>query len=248
MRYRENTGIKQQILDSENAGRYLDAFSGYDYVLQSDPSAIFGLLDTLKNLGNYETMLHVVKAGYFNKTTDASYFSKLAGYGVQASWRLCNWNQLESTLAKPIMSNDSDFEVHVGRLLLATQKQNAEYFQNLLVKARMDVINSLSAASMESYERVYPFIVKLQSLREMEEGFSSLNQESINRLLNDWDNRIKSTQPSYKAREPILNIRRALFEIFNRKAELGTTLLRLSKLARNSGQYQIAATSILRAK
>lgn len=57
------------------------------------------------------------------------------------------------------------------RALLALKKGNKVDFKDQISKARIDVMNSLSAATLESYQRVYPFIVKLHMLEELKQGF-----------------------------------------------------------------------------
>jgi serine/threonine-protein kinase ATR len=48
---RENTTLKQRILDFENAGKWSDALSCYDQVISLDPENTYGLLNCLRNLG-----------------------------------------------------------------------------------------------------------------------------------------------------------------------------------------------------
>jgi hypothetical protein len=57
-----------------------------------------------------------------------------------------------------------DFEVAIGGLVSAIKRQDDTLFQKLLQKTRAEVMGVLSAASMESYQRAYPYITKLHML------------------------------------------------------------------------------------
>ena len=81
-------------------------------------------------------------------------------------------------------------------------------------------LGPLSAASMElgSYQRAYQNITRLHMLNELEEGASVLlglngrgSQDEKQCLLDTWRMRLGTTQASYRAREPILSLRRLLF-------------------------------------
>jgi hypothetical protein len=57
---------------------------------------------------------------------------------------------------------------------------------------------------MDSYHRVYPYIAKLHMLRELEQAYL-LHTERNNvalreEILDEWDVRLKITQPSFKIR------------------------------------------------
>jgi serine/threonine-protein kinase ATR len=105
--------------------------------------------------------------------------------------------------------------------------------------ARQALLQPLAAASMESYTRAYPLLVKLHMLRELEDchpvlasaaatpksvdlskqsaagpSHSGGGQHSATvvagmvEATQDWEDRLKITQPSLWAREPILALRR----------------------------------------
>ena len=57
-------------------------------------------------------------------------------------------------------------------MLLALKNGDFDSFQVLLIKARQDIMGPLAAASMESYQRAYPFLTKLHMLRELEQSLS----------------------------------------------------------------------------
>lgn len=154
---------------------------------------------------------------------------KLVSYGVEASWRLGRWETLDNYLSTP---HEQTFETSVGHILSSARKElclldSSEValddiqskFSKSLLKARETLIAPLSAASMESYDRSYDYILKLQMLCEVEQAFDILSKPTENKnenmaktkkLLDNWNLRLQITTPTFKSREPILNIRRIL--------------------------------------
>lgn len=79
-------------------------------------SAKFGYSCVLSNLlwlGQWETMLHLVH-GLDRQAQSIEERQKLKAFGVQAAWRLGNWDQVESFQPEGL---ESDFEVSTGRYL-----------------------------------------------------------------------------------------------------------------------------------
>jgi serine/threonine-protein kinase ATR len=73
-----------------------------------------------------------------------------------------------------------------------------------------------TAASMDSYERAYPYLVRLHMLRELEQSLTLLQSfhggevewvVEKQALLADWEHRLALSQPTLKSREAILNLR-----------------------------------------
>lgn len=108
---REKVTLSEQILDFENDGKWADALSCYDIIVRNNPDKVFGLLNCLRKLGHFQTMLSVVKGGIALDSSD-SFSSQLNASGVQAASLLRSWDDLESFLSKPC---EPIFEVYLGR-------------------------------------------------------------------------------------------------------------------------------------
>jgi hypothetical protein len=65
-----------------------------------------------------------------------------------------------------------EFRFRVGKLLLSTERADVRCFHADLKEAREQAMISLAAASMESYDRAYPSLLRLHILKELEDGFS----------------------------------------------------------------------------
>lgn len=138
--------------------------------------------------------------------------------GVQAAWRLGQWDLLEEYVNgaddNSLISNPdgtSSFDISLAKILQALQKRDKETFTEQLLHCRQTLLAPLAAASMESYSRAYPYVVKLHMLRELEDfsTFGAMDagrtgQEgefqgdhsyvSMEELVVDWESRLKVTQ------------------------------------------------------
>ena len=97
--------------------------------------------------------------------------------------------------------------------------------------------------------RAYPFVVKLHLLRELEDfhsllGGSSFLEKSFHlgdldfsKMMDNWENRLRFTQPSLWAREPLLAFRRVVFGASGLGTQVGNCWLQYAKLCRMYGHY-----------
>ena len=141
--------------------------------------------------------------------------SKLNTYGIEASWRLGNWDLLGARLDQ---HHEASFEVSLGKVLYAAWKNDMNGFESALRLARESLIAPLSAAGMESYQRAYQTVLNLHMLHEVNSFVTECGDNpDTDALFGDsmppvWEGRLKITVPSFKVREPILNLRRVLLE------------------------------------
>ncbi|KAL0383894.1 UNVERIFIED_CONTAM: Serine/threonine-protein kinase ATR [Sesamum radiatum] len=151
--------------------------------------------------------------------------------GVQAAWRLGRWDLMneyltganEEGLLYSSSESNAFFDKDVAQILQAMMKKDQFLVAEKIALSKQALIAPLAAAGMDSYARAYPFVVKLHLLRELEDFNSLLNGESFlggdsNWTNQDfyghyknWESRLKLTQPSLWAREPLLAFRRLIF-------------------------------------
>ncbi|KAJ3053550.1 serine/threonine-protein kinase M1 [Rhizophlyctis rosea] len=255
--------LEQQILEHESSGNWTDAQTCYELAIQQDPANLqhqLGLLKCMANLSHLETLITRIDG------TSARYpewSPTLNTYGIEASWRLGNWDLLEARLEKP---HEPSFEVSLGKVLHAAWKNDKDKFEWSLRLARESLIAPLSAAGMESYHRAYQTMLNLHMLHEVNSFVAENGDNLITAVLSEdsmpsmWDGRLKITVPSFKVREPVLNLRRILLEIWRKRSAHDVTTVRLplaplsgtlwletAKLARKEGYPQPAYSAILHA-
>ncbi|OQS07945.1 phosphatidylinositol kinase (PIK-L4), partial [Thraustotheca clavata] len=91
--------------------------------------------------------------------------------------------------------------------------QNTEAMTFHLKEARLAIMGPLAAASLESYQRVYPLLHQLHVLHELEQGFLVLDACKKNPTLNPetqwltqcpWELRDRILAPALKYQEPVI--------------------------------------------
>ena len=172
--------------------------------------------------------------------------------------------------------SESEYNVELGSALLAAHQGKQDRFEDALSGCRRVVMSALAAASMESYERSYPQLVRLSILQELEDSYNAYRAMSaqvgapktlvlgavgsgkqrslVSRHVQAdmepgarVDARLRMMTPSLRMQEPMLAVRRAMYRIRGlRKAE-GESWVRLARLARSSGDCQVASHALMNA-
>ncbi|XP_022800792.1 serine/threonine-protein kinase ATR-like [Stylophora pistillata] len=248
--------LHEQILDQKSSGKLCDVSARYERAIQEEPGEIGhhkGLLQCFIDLGQVTTALTHVDGVV---TRRPEWEKSLNAYRVEASWRLGQWDSLESYLK--LERGVGDWDVGLGRILLAAKEKNENEFRRQLKVVRSQQMGFLSAASMESgsYQRGYEHIVRLHMLREVEEAVQRnflLEADGIQTMgvTNSWQSRLHISQTSFRTREPILNLRRVVLKLLPSSEELqkeqGKSWLQSAKAARVAGHVQTADSSLLSA-
>ncbi|KAL1781523.1 serine serine/threonine-protein kinase ATR [Sigmodon hispidus] len=246
--------LKEQILEHESIGLLRDATACYDRAIQLEPDQIIhyhGVVKSMLGLGQLSTVITQVNGVHANRS---EWTDELNTYRVEAAWKLSQWDLVENYLAGD--GKSTTWSVRLGQLLLSAKKRDTTAFYDTLKLVRAEQIVPLSAASFErgSYQRGYEFIVRLHMLCELEHSITPLfhnspgdrcNEDSLN-----WAARLEMTQNSYRAKEPILALRRALLSLNKRpdyNEMVGECWLQSARVARKAGHHQTAYNALLNA-
>lgn len=221
--------------------------------LRLSVSRVHGLLNCLKQIGSFEC---AVSAAIHAATVYPQFASTFRARAIQSAWRQgpSGFTDVKNLLKSPI---DEDFDVAVGRALVALSEQDFDSVERWVYKAREVIMDPLAATSSDSYRRSYPHVIKLHMLKDFETAVfelrnasnGSARRECMDRLLNvDWKKRLMRTQSSLRIREPILSLHRCLVEIAG-CGSLGVTCwLNVAKSARKSGNLEAGRAAIIHAK
>ncbi|XP_049452852.1 serine/threonine-protein kinase ATR [Epinephelus fuscoguttatus] len=254
---REEPSLREQILEHESIGLLRDATACYDRAIQLESDQIghyHGVMTSMLGLGQLSTVITQVNGVLANKH---QWKSELNTYRVEAAWKLGQWDLLEDYLSSDRQSNT--WGVRLGQLLLSAKKQDAETFYERLKLVRKEQVVPLSAASYEcgTYQRGYEYIVRLHMLSELEHSFTELQNQkecstpTLSQLPPHWSDRLEMTQNSFRAKEPILALRRALLNLAPQpmsKELVGECWLQSARVARKAGHHQTAFNALLNAE
>ncbi|XP_077344341.1 serine/threonine-protein kinase ATR isoform X2 [Lithobates pipiens] len=245
--------LKEQILEHESIGLLRDATACYDRAIQLKPEEIVhynGVVKSMLGLGQLSTVITQVN-GVLNSRPE--WTAELNTYRVEAAWKLSQWDLVEEYLSADKKS--TTWSIRLGQLLLSSKKKDRDRFYDTLKVVRAEQIVPLSAASFErgSYQRGYEYIVRLHMLCELEHSVKMVLDKSLGDSPSDflnWQARLEMTQNSYRAREPILAVRRALLTVSNRPHYtdmVGECWLQSARVARKAGHHQAAYNALLNA-
>ncbi|KAM5163022.1 serine/threonine-protein kinase ATR [Mantella aurantiaca] len=250
---KREASLKEQILEHESIGLLRDATACYDRAIQLKPEEIVhyhGVVKSMLGLGQLSTVITQVN-GVLNSRPEWNV--ELNTYRVEAAWKLSQWDLVEEYLSADRKS--TNWSIRLGQLLLSAKKKERDGFYDTLKVVRAEQIVPLSAASFErgSYQRGYEYIVRLHMLCELEHSVKMLLEKSLGDSPTDslnWQARLEMTQNSYRAREPILAVRRALLTVSKRPHYIdmiGECWLQSARVARKAGHHQAAYNALLNA-
>lgn len=265
---RKSKSLQDQLLINKKAGNWAEVLTSCEQALQMEPTSVQRHSDVLNCLLNMCHLQAVVTHVDGLISRIPQYKKTWCMQGVQAAWRLGRWDLMdeylngadeEGLLCSSSESNAS-FDMDVAKILEALMRKDQFSVAERIALSKQALIAPLAAAGMDSYTRAYPFIVKLHMLQELEDFHCLLGGESFleksfqitepefaNKMVS-WDSRLRFTQPSIWAREPLLAFRRLVFGASSLGAQVGNCWLQYAKLCRSAGHYETANRAILEAK
>ncbi|GAA0146257.1 non-receptor serine/threonine protein kinase [Lithospermum erythrorhizon] len=264
---RKFTCLQDHILINKKAGNWAEVLMSCEQALQMEPHSVqrhSDVLNCLLNMCHLQAMVTHVD-GLISKIPE--YKKTWCMQGVQAAWRLSRWDLMDEYLSgaeeEGLVCNSSEsnasFDMDVAKILQGILKKDPYAVAEKIAMSKQALIAPLAAAGMDSYSRAYPFVVKLHMLRELEDFNSVLGGESfldkkfdvsdlkVSTLLGNWEDRLRLTQQSLWAREPLLAFRRLVFCANSFGAHVGSCWLQYAKLCRSAGHYETANRAILEA-
>ena len=134
----------------------------------------------------------------------------LAPFNIEASLIVSDWDAVEEALKIPAIDGP---EVAFGTIITAMRQDTGAQLSKAFYDAREQLGGPVVAAGKESYRRVYDSVINLHILHELETMKSRLDGGSRTQLAADLKCRLDSTSPSFRAREPILNMRRTALSL-----------------------------------
>ncbi|KAE8671371.1 Serine/threonine-protein kinase ATR [Hibiscus syriacus] len=265
---RKSLSLQDQLLINKKAGNWAEVLTVCEQALQMEPTSVqrhSDVLNCLLNMCHLQAMVTHVD-GLISRIP--KYKKTWCMQGVQAAWRLGRWDLMDEYLSgadeEGLLCSSSEsnasFDLDVAKILQAMMKKDQFSVAEKIALSKQSLIAPLSAAGMDSYTRAYPIIVKLHLLRELEDFHTLLIDESFleksfhlgdfgfSIVMGNWESRLRFTQPSLWAREPLLAFRRLVFGASSLGAQVGKCWLQYAKLCRLAGHYETANQAILEAQ
>ncbi|XP_059445807.1 serine/threonine-protein kinase ATR isoform X2 [Corylus avellana] len=265
---RKSLRLQDQLIINKKTGNWAEVLTSCEQALQMEPTSVqrhSDVLNCLLNMCHLQAMVTHVD-GLISRIPQ--YKKTWCMQGVQAAWRLGRWDLMDEYLSKAdeegllcsSSESNASFDMDVAKILQAMMKKDQFSVAEKIALSKQALIAPLAAAGMDSYTRAYPFIVKLHLLRELEDFQSLLVDDSFleksfhlgdqgfSKVMENWENRLRFTQPSLWARDPLLAFRRLVFGASGLGAQVGNCWLQYAKLCRLAGHYETANRAILEAQ
>ncbi|XP_015117607.1 serine-protein kinase ATM [Diachasma alloeum] len=219
------------------------AMTAQDVELSSGLSCSRGMINALQHTG-----LDHLLSKYLSTIKNEE---NVEEYAYETAWRLADWNMLcKPTSDSKTTITSSDYEYHHYHSLKCLHEGDSSGVKSSIENARLSIINSLRNISLECSQTIYPKLLKLQMLREVEE----LHHKSIDHwpeVISDWRQQNLSNMNDFPYIEPILSQRIAMFKIGHKsgsdlslKNSIVDTYLELSRVAQAQGYLHIAGRAL----
>ncbi|XP_050363920.1 serine/threonine-protein kinase ATR [Argentina anserina] len=265
---RKSWELQDQLLINKKAGNWAEVLTSCEQALHMEPTSVqkqSDVLNCLLNMCHLQAMVTHVD-GLMCRIPQ--YKKTWCMQGVQAAWRLGRWDLMDEYLSgadgEGLLCSSSEsnasFDMDVAKILQAMITKDQFSVEEKIALSKQALIAPLSAAGMDSYVRAYPFVVKLHLLRELEDFYTLLGDASFleksfalddpkfSKVRENWENRLRFTQPSLWAREPLLAFRRMVFANSGLDSQVGSCWLQYAKLCRMAGHFETANQAILEAQ
>ncbi|KAF2267881.1 hypothetical protein CC78DRAFT_565700 [Lojkania enalia] len=245
---------EQQILEHRKAGGWTAAQSWYELSLAEKPDDTetqINLLTCLKESGQYDSILNYVDG--FNISDSLS--PSALPFAAEAAWSTGKWEQLERILASPSeqhLQASLDFDVGVGRALIALRRNHGEDFKHIIKSLRQALAKGLSPAVTASLHACHDQLVKLHALYEVEaiSGMSEDIPRERDQILENLDRRLDIIGAYTSDKQYLLGIRRATMQLSSigfTKLDIASAWLTSATLARKAEFLPTAFNAVLHA-
>jgi serine/threonine-protein kinase ATR len=216
------------------------------------------LLEALLELGHFESVLNQINGAISSNSNKCieklGPKGKLLPHAVKASWQLGRWDTLEDLVnlvgselqSSPQISlnHDQEFDFAVGKALLHLQRNRLHEIPAALEEARNAIMPPLSVVANEDYPRAYPYLLKLQFLREIEDASKVISRNTtINSVPQIRQSALSETLDAETSID-IIAIRLALARIGSDLQEEAFLWLSAGRKARKEGLFHVAANSL----
>jgi serine/threonine-protein kinase ATR len=139
-------------------------------------------------------------------------------FAAEAAWSTGKWEQLERILgSSPVPQTIAfvDFNVGVGRALLALRQKDGAAFKTIIATLREALAAELSPSITASIQACHDHLVKLHALYELEavSGMAPTGTSDREKILENLDRRLDIIGSYTSDKQYLLGVRRAAMSL-----------------------------------
>ena len=141
--------------------------------------------------------------------------TELLPYATEASWATGRWLTLDKYTRLAPKDVGEDFNISIGRSLLALYNMDTEGFQSSMLSLREQIAGGMSKASTSSFGAARNSMLKLHVLTELEmiAGVDDKGEVERDRLLESLERRLEMIGGFLSEKQYLLGIRRAAMQL-----------------------------------
>ena len=146
--------------------------------------------------------------------SEAGLPTHLLPFAAEASWVIGKWDVLQQFIKSDAASHSQDFNVEVGKALIALLDKDKMSFDQKMKDLRCSVARSLSSLTTASLSSAHSYTIKLHALHELDQ-IGGLNNpgENPDCLIECLDRRLDLLGAFTSDKQYLLGIRRAAMEL-----------------------------------
>jgi serine/threonine-protein kinase ATR len=141
--------------------------------------------------------------------------SKLLPFATEAAWATGRWLALEKYTSMVPTGAGEDFNISIGRSLLALQKKDTKLFKSSISSLREQIARSLSPSATSSLGACHDNMLKLHVLTELEmiAGTDTEIPTQSSNILDSLSRRLEVIGAYLNDKQYLLGIRRAAMQL-----------------------------------
>ncbi|KAK1436478.1 hypothetical protein QVD17_02258 [Tagetes erecta] len=228
--------------------------------------ATLGRMRSLAALARWEELNNMCRE-YWTSAEPAARL-EMAPMAASAAWNMGEWDQMAEYVSKLDDGDETRLRVLGNTAATGDGGSNGTFFRAVLLvrrgkydeareyveRARKCLATELAALVLESYERAYSNMVRVQQLSELEEvidyctlpgvgsGGSSVAEGRRALIRNMWKERIKGTKRNVEVWQALLTVRSLVLP----PTEDSETWLKFASLCRKSGRVTQAKSTLIK--
>lgn len=210
-----NRTLNEQVLLNSSTGRLQDSTVCFEKMMQIGDMSEQNVIDMIQcyiGLDQPETALLVSESLIQHMYEQQTMHSALLTGRAECLWRLSRFEELDDLLEnQPALRNSSNWGIRCGQTLLGFRRGKVDDFASDVRRCRLPVLEQLRAASGDeqiSYNKLYPLVMKLSLISEMELAQTVVEQllatprskseaqDILQGLFDEWDARLELLQPT----------------------------------------------------
>ncbi|VFQ96023.1 unnamed protein product [Cuscuta campestris] len=264
----QNLGVQLKESWYEKLQRWDDALKAYTVKASQVSSphlaldATLGRMRCLAALARWEELNNLCKE-YWTPAEPAARL-EMAPMAASAAWNMGEWDQMSEYVSRLDDGDETKLRVLGNTTSSGDGSSNGTFFRAVLLvrrgkydeareyveRARKCLATELAALVLESYERAYSNMVRVQQLSELEEVIeyctlpvgNPVSEGKRALIRNMWNDRIKGTKRNVEVWQALLAIRALVLP----PTEDTETWIKFANLCRKSGRISQARSTLLK--